>query len=98
MSRRRCVTALLTVLAAAPGALAQTRPAPPGSDPRAIEIAGRVMEALGGECAWNNTHLLRFTFAVERGGKAVFERTHTWDKWTGSRARMRPGSTAPTGC
>jgi hypothetical protein len=74
---------LLPVLVAASSALAQSRPAPPSSDPRAIEVAGRVMEALGGETAWNNTHFLRFSFAVDREGKTVVSRSHTWDKWTG---------------
>ena len=41
------------------------------------------MEALGGEPAWNNTHFLRFTFAVDHEGKTVVSRDHTWDKWTG---------------
>jgi hypothetical protein len=64
-------------------ATAQSRPAAPTSNPKAIEIAGKAMEALGGEAAWNNTHYLRFTFAVDREGKTVVSRTHTWDKWTG---------------
>ena len=62
---------------------AQSRPAPPTSDPKAIEIAGKVMTTLGGETAWNNTRFLRFTFAVDREGKTVASRDHTWDKWTG---------------
>ena len=41
------------------------------------------MEALGGKEAWKNTHYLRFDFAVEREGKTVASRAHTWDKWTG---------------
>jgi hypothetical protein len=41
------------------------------------------MQALGGEEAWNATRYLRFDFAVERGGKTLMRRAHTWDKWTG---------------
>jgi hypothetical protein len=74
-------SALVLVLPMA--ASAQSRPAPPTSDPKAIEIAGKVMTALGGETAWNNTHYLRFTFAVDREGKTVASRDHVWDKWTG---------------
>jgi hypothetical protein len=54
-----------------------------GSDPRAVAIADRVMQALGGEAAWNATRYLRFDFAVDRGGKTVMRRGHVWDKWTG---------------
>jgi hypothetical protein len=54
-----------------------------GSDPRAVAVAERVMQALGGEGAWNATRYLRFDFAVDRGGKTVMRRAHTWDKWTG---------------
>jgi hypothetical protein len=38
-------------------------------------VAQRVMDALGGQEAWDNTHFLRFSFAGRR--------THWWDKWTG---------------
>lgn len=41
------------------------------------------MQALGGTEAWNGTRYLRFDFAVDRGGKTVRSRAHTWDKWTG---------------
>ena len=41
------------------------------------------MQALGGTEAWNKTRYLRFDFAVDRGGKNVMRRSHTWDKWTG---------------
>jgi hypothetical protein len=52
-------------------------------DPKATALADKVMQALGGAKAWNNTHYLRFDFAVDRGGKTVVRRAHTWDKWTG---------------
>ena len=53
------------------------------SDPKAVAIADKVMQALGGADAWNETHYLRFDFAVDRGGKTLVRRAHTWDKWTG---------------
>jgi hypothetical protein len=48
-----------------------------------VAVAERVMQALGGEAAWNATRYLRFDFAVDRGGKTLMRRAHTWDKWTG---------------
>jgi hypothetical protein len=80
---RSSAPSLLAVLMGT-AVFAQSRPAPPASNPRAIEIAGKALQALGGETAWNNTHYLRFTFAVDREGKTVASRTHTWDKWTGN--------------
>jgi hypothetical protein len=32
------------------------------SDPKAIEIADKVMEACGGRAQWDNAHFLRWTF------------------------------------
>lgn len=57
--------------------------APAGPDPKAIAIAEHVQQALGGEAAWKATRYLRFDFAVERGGKPLMRRAHTWDKWSG---------------
>jgi hypothetical protein len=53
------------------------------ADARAVAVADRVMQALGGTEAWNKTRYLRFDFAVDRDGKTVMRRAHTWDKWTG---------------
>ena len=77
----------LALMAVGLGALTAARPSaaitPAGSDPRAVAVADRVMQALGGEAAWNATRYLRFDFAVDRGGKTVMRRAHAWDKWTG---------------
>jgi len=56
---------------------------PPSSDPKAVAIAERVMEALRGWKAWEGTRFIRFDFAVEREGKAGSTRSHTWDRHTG---------------
>lgn len=48
------------------------------SDPEAVAIANQVLEALGGEDAWQETRYIRFTFV--RGDERL---TLTWDKWTG---------------
>lgn len=71
--------AAVAALATSPLARAQAT----ASDPQAVALADKVMEALGGEKAWNGTRLLRFDFAVDREGKNLFSRAHTWDKWTG---------------
>lgn len=46
------------------------------SDERAVEIAGEVMEALGGQEAWDDTRYLTWKFFGRR--------THVWDKHTGA--------------
>jgi serine/threonine-protein kinase len=63
--------------------LLEHKPERAPSDPRAVAIAGRVMQALGGTESWKRTRYLRFDFAVEREGKTVVSRAHTWDRWTG---------------
>jgi hypothetical protein len=81
VSRR---VALATALAAALAAAAPARAAAPSApDPKAVAVADRVMQALGGEDAWKATRYLRFDFAVDRDGKTVMSRAHTWDKWRG---------------
>ena len=45
------------------------------SDPKAIAIADRVMQAMGGRAAWDATHHLRWRFFGRR--------LHVWDKYTG---------------
>jgi hypothetical protein len=69
------ILAIVALVAAAAGA--------PSSDPKAMAVADQVMEAAGGEKAWNDTHFLRFDFAVDVDGKTVNSRSHWWDKWTG---------------
>lgn len=45
------------------------------SDPKAIEIADKVMESLGGYENWNNTQYIAWKFFGRR--------MHYWNKWTG---------------
>jgi len=45
-----------------------------GSDARAVELADRTMEAMGGRKAWDATRVIGWT---------IFKRQHVWDKWTG---------------
>jgi Family of unknown function (DUF6503) len=65
---RLALAALLLAAAAPPLAAGE-------SDPRAVELADHLLEALGGRQAWEAVHFVRFTFAGFR--------THHWDKWTG---------------
>ena len=60
---------------------ASSQPSTP--DPKAVAVADRVMETLGGEEAWKATRYLRFDFAVDREGKTVMRRAHTWDRRSG---------------
>jgi hypothetical protein len=71
--------ACAAALSLAPAALAGDNPPArgfdaAGSDPRAIEIADRTMEAMGGRAAWDAVRVIRWT---------IFKRAHAWDKWTG---------------
>jgi hypothetical protein len=45
-----------------------------GSDDRAMELADRTMEAMGGREAWDAVRVIGWT---------IFKRTHVWDKGTG---------------
>lgn len=52
-------------------------------DPKALQIAKSVMQAMGGENAWNDVHFVRFDFIVSADGKTRVNRSHLWDKWEG---------------
>jgi len=65
--------------------LALSAAAAPGQadDPSAAAIASRMQETMGGE-SFATARVLRFAWAVEREGKVVSTREHTWDRWTGN--------------
>ena len=66
----------LALALAALACLGLARPsAAEGSDGKALEIAERVLEAMGGAEAWQDTRFLRFNFFGFR--------THHWDRHTG---------------
>ncbi|MFQ5743376.1 MAG: hypothetical protein ACE5HV_07290 [Acidobacteriota bacterium] len=55
----------------------------PRSDPEAITVAERMLEAIGGWQAWERTRYLRFGFVVEQEGeRAAVSPQHLWDRWT----------------
>jgi hypothetical protein len=74
--RGAAATAIIAGLVSAPAA-AQQR------DPKAVELAKSVMQAMGGEKAWDNVHFLRYDFIVSMGGETRVNRGHLWDKWAG---------------
>ena len=82
-AQARVVVLLVVLVAWLAGGALPSLALDTGSDPRAVAVADRVMQALGGEAAWNATRYLRFDFAVDRDGKTVMRRAHAWDKWTG---------------
>ncbi len=51
--------------------------------PTPEEIAKTMMQAMGGQDAWNRAHFVRYDFKVTAGGKVVADRAHLWDKQTG---------------
>jgi hypothetical protein len=53
------------------------------SDRRAVEIADRVMAALGGKERWDSLRILRWTFEVAVNDTLRPARRHSWDKHTG---------------
>lgn len=73
---RRSLIGALTLLAAL---VVLPCPVPaadaPGGDPRALEVADRLLEALGGAEAWESTRYIEFRFFDRRD--------HVWDRWTG---------------
>jgi hypothetical protein len=52
-------------------------------DPKAVEVAERTMDAMGGRKAYEAVRTLRFRFVVERDGKELGSRSHVWDRWDG---------------
>jgi hypothetical protein len=63
------------------GIIAQKNPASAGfdmegSDKQAIEIADKVLDAMGGRKNWDMTRYISWNFFGAR--------KHTWDKWTGN--------------
>lgn len=84
MRRSRQAGGLLAVgLVAA--ALTFSCTAAPPADPqqRAEQIASGVMDALGGQRAWDGLQGLRWTFAVTVNDSVRNERRHSWEKPTG---------------
>jgi hypothetical protein len=66
-----------------PEAAKNTDQTVPSSDVKAVALAERMMDAMGGAKAWNETRYLRFDFVVETDGKEISRHSHVWDKFSG---------------
>ncbi|MGH9398615.1 MAG: hypothetical protein ACRD18_17420 [Terriglobia bacterium] len=53
-------------------------------DPKAVEIAKTMQDAMGGLDNWQNAHYVRYDFIVAHGPKTLMGRSHLWDKQTGN--------------
>jgi YVTN family beta-propeller protein len=69
-------------------------PAAAERDPRAVEVAERMMQAMGGRDAYESVRLVRFDFEVVRDGESLARYYHWWDRGTG---RYRLEGTTPEG-
>jgi hypothetical protein len=52
-------------------------------EPRPVEIARAMMQAMGGQTAWNQARYVRFDFTLKIRGHVTVSRAHLWDKQTG---------------
>ncbi len=53
------------------------------ADAKALEVADRLLQALGGKENWDKARFFRFDFVVEDKGKVVADFKHLWDRYTG---------------
>lgn len=60
---------------------------PEVSDPRAVEYAVQLLDAMGGKAAWDALETFRFAFTYSHNDTVLTSRTHYWDK-RGSRDRI----------
>jgi len=79
------IPALFAVLLAAPSPAAESVALPDSatSDPRAIKIADRVLQKLGGRDHWDALVGLRWSFEVAQNDTVRSVRRHSWSKHTG---------------
>jgi len=54
-----------------------------GSDPKALEIADRVIAAAGGAAQWNQVKQLKWAQEITSDGKVVLAIDEAWDRWNG---------------
>jgi hypothetical protein len=52
-------------------------------EPRPVEIARAMMQAMGGEAAWKQARYVRFDFTLKIRGQVRISRAYLWDKQTG---------------
>jgi hypothetical protein len=73
-----CVFTVLSAIMIAPAAA----PGPP-LEPKAVQLARAMMQAMGGEAAWKQARYVRFDFILSLHGEPRIVRAHLWDKQTG---------------
>ena len=52
-------------------------------DAKADKIGREMIDALGGQSAWEKARELKFDFVVQNEGKVAGRRSHVWDRYTG---------------
>ncbi len=77
---RACGRAVL--LAVLLASVSSVRAANAASDPAALALADRVVDALGGRAAWDRTQYLAFDFVASRRDTVLSRRSLAWDKAT----------------
>jgi hypothetical protein len=65
------------------GGVRQTTSANEQRDPKAVEVERAMVQAMGGEDAWNATHFVRFDFKLNAGGTLKQDNAHLWDRKDG---------------
>jgi len=78
---RRIALVLLSIIALLYGV--SQAGAPPSQDPKAVEVDQAMMQAMGGQEAWNSVHFVRFDFKFTSEGKVVRDNAHLWDRKDG---------------
>lgn len=53
------------------------------SDPKAVELADKVVEATGGHANWDKAKQVRWGITIKDGDKTVFDGEEAWDRWNG---------------
>src|SRR3569623_3850006 len=51
------------------------------SDPKAVELADKVVAAAGGMDKWNTVKQIRWSGQVTNAGKVVIDGEEAWDRW-----------------
>ncbi len=79
MKRLLALCLTLTLFAAA----TQAGAVEADSDPKAVKLAEKVLESLGGKQRWDALRGLRWSFGSSVGDTVRSTRVHAWDKYTG---------------
>lgn len=79
-ARVAVVVALALAAALAGSRPARATDAAPPSDLTAVQYAAQLLDAMGGQAAWDTLGTVRFAFTVSRRDTVLTSRTHYWDK------------------